>query len=285
MEHPVNWLDLPFLYSRRDGALSEGPIESLLDGHDDDNPVVGVAGGHPYAVHGFAFFLTALLQIAAPPRNPEEAADRLFAPPTPAEFRGWLERIRPALWLTGTDTPLFQVRPTAAWEPGSQPVAFLLPESPRSKKDDFFTKFNTIRGISSFLLPGILFSHQALFCSDRDGGGYFSLPHSANAPKYAITGDTLWRRIWANVLPTDMAELSRGPWPAPCNGTVFPWLDKRVHELALARIPDNKRAALRAAGKEVPDTILELGLMDRHPAAIPMPRRYLLAPPIRECVR
>lgn len=281
MEHPVNWLDLAFLYILRDGSLSEGPIESLLDGHDGDNPVVGVAGGHPYAVHGFAFFLTALLQIAAPPRNPEEAAERLFAPPTPAEFRGWLERIRPALWLTGTDTPLFQVRPTAGWEPDPQPIASLLPDTPTrnaiDKGEDFFAKRDSVRAIGLWLLPPILYAHQVLFPSA--GGGYLSLPHSANAPKYAVTGDTLWRRTWANVAPTDTTELARGPWLAPCNATVFPWLDGRVRGLALDRISDNKRAALRAAGKEVPDTILELGLMDRHPAAIPMPRRYLLDPP------
>jgi CRISPR system Cascade subunit CasA len=97
------------------------------------------------------------------------------------------------------------------------------------------------------------------------GGGYFSLPHGIDSLKFAMAGDTLWRSIAANVLDRQQGVMSSGSWPAPCDFTVFPWLDPGLAALSLKRGHPDARRLVRRSGV--------------HPAAIPLPRRYLLCEP------
>jgi CRISPR system Cascade subunit CasA len=97
------------------------------------------------------------------------------------------------------------------------------------------------------------------------GGGYFSLPHGIDSLKFAVAGDTLWRSIAANVLDRQQGVMSSGSWPAPCDFTLFPWLDPGLTALSLKRGHPEARRLVHRSGV--------------HPAVIPLPRRYLLCEP------
>jgi CRISPR system Cascade subunit CasA len=227
--------------------------------------------------------------------GPEAWAALVAHPPAPEELRQQLERFRPAFILNDARFPAMQVRPmherrSEAAKPKTrramvsqkegdeedesevQPIATLLPDAPTdnvAKKDlDFFVKRDTIEAISAGAILPLLYAHMVLF--PPSGGGYFSLPHGLDSLKFAVTGDTLWRSIAANLLDQQQGPMSPGPWPAPCDRTVFPWLDATLAALSLKRGHSDARRLVRRSSV--------------HPATIPMPRRYLLcAPSERRC--
>src|SRR5262249_2449629 len=133
---------------------------------------------------------------------------------------------------------------------GAEPIASLLPDAPTEnvvKKDlDFFVKRDTVGAIGAGpILPG-LYAHMVLF--PPSGGGYFGLPHRIDSLKFAVTDDTLWRSIAVNLLDRQQGAMSAGPWPAPCDLTVFPWLDPSLAALSLKRgHPEARRLVRRSS--------------------------------------
>jgi CRISPR system Cascade subunit CasA len=152
-------------------------------------------------------------------------------------------------------------------ESGLAPIAALLPDAPTGnvvrKDHDFFIKRETVGAIGAGAILPVLYAHTVLF--PPSGGGYFSLPHGIDSLKFAVTGDSLWQSITANLLDRQQGVMSPGPWPAPCDCTAFPWLDSGLATLSLKRgDPEARRTVLRSS---------------IHPAAIPLPRRYRLCEP------
>jgi CRISPR system Cascade subunit CasA len=276
----------------------------LTNGHSDD-PVVALAIGHSFLERGFEFLLRDLLQIALCPVADPEWVERVEEPPAPHELRTALAPFRPALELDDPQYPAMQVRPAPLSddrlnlnsavsryadtkpegddvEDGDQdsdedstglslPLSILLPEQPTPNvlktHSDFFTHSGDPIALHGGLILPLFYAHMVLF--PPGGGGYFSLPHGLDSIKYQIVGQTLWKTVWANVLPRKSAEMQRGPWPAPCDQTVFPWRSPELCKLPLGR--SDKGAAHQ----------FDQALM--HPAAIPLSRRYLLDTAISGC--
>ena len=290
MVSPRNWLDEKFPYIRSEGSVSMEPIEGIVDRYRDD-PVLGIAGGHPFVDVGFPMLLSALLQAMMPPRNADEAVARLFSPPSPGHLRDVLEAYREALWLYGKKALFYQVDPRADGaeaENQALDISALLPDAPTpaaaQNGQDFFAKRGQVRSISAALVPAVLHAHMNLF--PDGGGGYYGLPHGGASIKFRLVGRTLWETVQANVQPRNAAEMARGPWVgkhhgAPCDGTVFAWLRDDIPTLALDRINEKKRKSLQAKGQPVPESSLLLRTSALHPAApgLAMPRRYRLAAP------
>jgi CRISPR system Cascade subunit CasA len=285
------WFDALLPFRTRSGKRVEAtPLDITKDA--DTDPIVGVIARHAYVELGFRFLMRDILQLALAPADAEAWAALVAHPPSPQELRRELERFRQAFILNDDRFPAMQVRPTRARleevakprplrakathegdeeeeedESGLAPIAALLPDAPTDnvvrKNHDFFVKREVLRAIGAGAILPVLYAHTVLF--PPSGGGYFSLPHGIDSLKFAVTGSSLWQSITANLLDRQQGVMSPGPWPAPCDCTVFPWLDSGLATLSLKRgDPEARRTVLRSSV---------------HPATIPLPRRYKLCEP------
>ena len=246
--------------------------------------IVAVETGHPFVDRGYEFGVTHLLQIAAAPASDEEWIDRLIDPPDAVTLAAWFAPYQQALMLDDARMPMFQVvpsdeclaqvvkpekgRPVDEGEEGTEgsvPISYLLPTEALGDKllndgSDFFGKRDAVAGVGSALVGPLLYANIVL--GTPGGGGYLSLPTDGAALRAQIVGPSLWETIWGNVLPRSFNErLSAGPWPAPCDRTVFPWLDTTLGQMPLRR-------GAEGAKREVAWPL--------HPTFVPMARRYRL---------
>jgi CRISPR system Cascade subunit CasA len=285
------WFDTFLTFKTRSGnRVDATPLDITLNA--DTDPIVDVIARHPYVEIGFRFLMRDLLQIALAPADADAWATIVAHPPTPKDLKQALEAYRGAFILDDDRFPAMQVRPTperlaeiANQKPrgtksthersdddddddsGAEPIAALLPDAPTEnvvkKGHDFFVKRDTVGAIGAGAILPVLYAHMVLF--PPGGGGYFSLPHGIDSLKFAVAGDTLWRSIAANLFDRQQGAMSSGSWPAPCDFTVFPWLDPGLAALSLKRgHPEARRLVHRSSV---------------HPAAIPLPRRYMLCEP------
>ena len=295
---PLVWLDQPLSLRRRSGARVFLPPTAVTD-DDERDPVVAVDTGHTFVDRGVEFLLTALLQLAMPPMDAAEWAALYRVPPSPAELAAALAPLRPALDLVHPTHPMLQVRPDQAAldaiakpapkrpnsatptsddedeEAGEESIAALLPDRPTSNdvknNKDVFAKRQTEFTLSAGVVGALLYAHMVLF--PLGGGGYLGLPHRSRSVKFALTGKTLWRSLWLNVLGADDARFAgaRQIWPAPADrnrraavadGRSFAWMRPGLSALPLAR---GTRLAVHAHEFNI--------------AGIPMQRRYRLTKP------
>jgi CRISPR system Cascade subunit CasA len=278
----LRWFDTLLTFKTRSGKRVEATPLDITNNADTD-PIVGVIGRHAYVEIGFRFLMRDILQIALAPADADAWAALVAHPPTPNDLRQSLEVYREAFILDNERFPAMQVRPTperlteiANQKPrgtkeqgndddgGAEPIAALLPDAPTEnvvkKGHDFFVKRDTVGAIGAGAILPVFYAHMVLF--PPSGGGYFSLPHGIDSLKFAVASDTLWRSIAANLLDRQQGAMSSGSWPAPCDFTVFPWLDPGLAALSLKRGQPEARRLVRRSSI--------------HPAAIPLPRRYLL---------
>lgn len=291
MSGNLSWFDTLLTFKTRSGKRVEAtPLDITLNA--DVDPIVGVIARHAYVEIGFRFLMRDILQIALAPADADAWAAIVAHPPAPNDLRQALEAYREAFVLDDDRFPAMQVRPTperlaeiANQKPrgtkashehdddddgGTEPIASLLPDAPTKnvvkEGHDFFVKRDTVRAIGAGAILPVLYAHTVLF--PPSGGGYFSLPHGIDSLKFAVASDTLWRSIAANLFDRQQAAMSSGSWPAPCDLTVFPWLDPGLAALSLKRgHPEARRLVRRSS---------------IHPAAIPLPRRYLLCEPSQQ---
>lgn len=278
---------------RRSGPGFATPL-TITEQYDDD-PVVAVRLGHPLADRGFEFLMRDILQAAMAPPSLDRWGEWLLTPPTPDALERLLAPYADAFVIDHPAHPALQVRPAAARlaeaaaakkpagkrrsapageededgeeEDGQQPIATLLPDAPTGeavKQDsDFFVRRGAVTAIGAGAILPVLYAHMVLF--PPGGGGYLGLPHGADSIKFQMVGATLWETLWLNVLTRNAQGMGDAPWPAPADAGTFPWLDAGLADLPLGRRdPAAKRIMERAR---------------LHPAHIPMPRRYRLAPP------
>jgi CRISPR system Cascade subunit CasA len=298
----IFWFDQRVRYRRRSGGVHEGSPLDITDFPAD--PIVSVEFGHACADRGFEFLMRDLLQAAYGPPSFEDWARLLLCPPTPGEIAERLAPYREAFRMDHPDTPAFQVCPTVERlaevqkpklakrrkpvaramsdddgdddeedGPGVQHIAALLPDLPTGEASrtgaDFFNKRDGVAAIGAGAILPVLYAHMVLF--PPGGGGYFGLPHGADSIKYQLVGRTLWETLWLNVLGEHDPDFGdeRWSWPAPAR-EVFPWLLKDLRVLPLGRADAGAALTQERAAM--------------HPAAIPMPRRYRLAPAeVGEC--
>ncbi len=263
------WFDQLLPFRRRSGRVELLPVTAITDSHDED-PVVTVQTGHWTTDLAFRFLMRDLLQIALAPDDDEAWLELWEQPPTPEHLAGSLAPYRRAFLLDDPAFPAMQVRPEAAGDDGDVlELGLLLPDAPSGdelkKQRAFFSHTPAVDAVGAGVVLPLFYADMVLFPSA--GGGYFGVPTGAASVKFAVDGGSLWWSLWANVLPGDDAFWPEGTaFPAPCDGSVFPWLDPTLRHMALGRKDPAGRRTVRAT--------------DRHPAAIPMPRRYLLEPPI-----
>ena len=291
-------LDQLLPFRRRSGARVFLPPTAMTACHDQD-PVVAVDTGHIFVDRGAEFLLTALLQLAMPPMDSTEWAALYRVPPSPDELATALAPLRPALDLVHPQHPMLQVRPDQAAldaiakpapkrpkpaspagdgedeEAGEDSIATLLPDRPTSNdvlhNKDVFAKRQVDFMLSAGVVGALLYAHIVLFPLGR--GGYLGLPHGSRSVKFALTGGTLWRSLWLNVLDADDARFAgtSETWPvhaalnrrvAVVDGRSFAWMRPELSALSLAR---GTQSVVHAHEFNV--------------AGIPMQRRYQLAPP------
>ncbi|MCM8738626.1 type I-E CRISPR-associated protein Cse1/CasA [Azospirillum sp. A1-3] len=276
---------------QRSGPGLATPL-TLTDGHLSD-PIVAVRLGHPLVERGFEFLMRDILQAALPPRSVSDWEQLLAAPPTPVQLTEALAPYEDAFQIDHPSHPALQVRPSpqrlaeaAGRKPpkarrpaeeaedddedaaGLQPIATLLPDAPTAeavKQDaDFFVRRGGVTAIGAGAVLPVLYAHMVLF--PPGGGGYLGLPHGADSIKFQMVGATLWETLWLNVLTRHADGMETALWPAPLDATVFPWLDGSLAGMPLGR--KDEQASRSMERRRL------------HPAHIPMPRRYLLAPPV-----
>jgi CRISPR system Cascade subunit CasA len=265
---------------------------TLNDGYYDD-PIVAVRFGHPLVERGFEFLMRDILQAALAPRSLSDWRRLLASPPPPDQLEKAIAPYEGAFLIDHPSHPALQVRPSperlaeaTGRKPskarrtvqedvdeddedtlGLQPIATLLPDAPTGeavKQDaDFFVRRGGVTAIGAGAILPVLYAHMVLF--PPGGGGYLGLPHGADSIKFQMVGATLWETLWLNVLTQDAEGMGTAAWPAPSDATVFPWLDDSLAGMPLGRKDEQ-------AGQSMERARL-------HPAHIPMPRRYLLAPP------
>ncbi|MTJ82380.1 MAG: type I-E CRISPR-associated protein Cse1/CasA [Telmatospirillum sp.] len=289
---PILWLDQAVRYRLASGTRCPATPLDVTAGHGDGDPIVDIDLGHPVLDAGFLFLMRDLLQIALPPRSPEDWIERFFDPPTPGELSEALAPYGEGLCLCHGETPMFQVRPSAERlaevakpakrkkvappdkgeeeedAPGELPISALLPDPPTPdavRNDaDFFVKRAGITAIGAGAVAPALYAHMILF--PPAAGGYFGLPHGADSIKYALLGRTLWETLWLNVLiPSQHPEFQPTAGRPAAAAEVFPWLDRTLSLMPLGRAD---------AGADRPVRRVAF-----HPAGIPMTRRYLLSAP------
>jgi CRISPR system Cascade subunit CasA len=275
----LNWLDQRLRFRRRSGAPFEGTALDVSHAFADD-PIVAVEAGHPAVELGFEFLLRDILQIAYPPADDAEWAKRLLDPPAPGDLRRALEPHRRAFVLDDPEFPAFQVRPLEADPAPAVPIGLLFAdlgnEDAAAAGVAFFEKGGSLSSIHVGLILPVLYQHLVLFPSPA--GGYFDPPHRSASIKYQLSAESLWERVWLNVLSVEDPWLASGPWPAPCDGRVYPWLRDDLPRLALGRVNAKTRARCEREGLRVPETVRTFRAGDLHPAVIPLTRRYLLRP-------
>lgn len=276
----LNWFDQTIGFRRRSGTPFEGTPLDLIDGFGDD-PIVAVEAGHPAVELGFEFLLRDILQIACPPADDAEWAERLLVPPSPDDLCRALEPHRRAFVIDDPEFPAFQVRPLEAEPTPSVSIGLLFAdlanEDAAAVGIAFFEKGGSMSTIHAGLILPVLYQHLVLFPSPA--GGYFDPPHRSASTKYQLIGESVWERVWLNVLSIEDSWLANKPWPAPCDGRVYPWLRADLPRLALGRINAKSRARHEREGRAVPETVRTLRAGELHPAVIPLTRRYLLRPP------
>ncbi|CCG07919.1 type I-E CRISPR-associated protein Cse1/CasA [Pararhodospirillum photometricum] len=274
---PLQWLDVLLPVVRRSGARDRVCFADLTGGRED--PVMGLDCPHPLLALSFELLATHILQIAYPPPDERTWRQRLFDPPSPAALRDALAPYREAFVLWGSDTPFLQVKPLSAWESKPQNLGVLFFDAPtegaKEKHRDFFIKRGCAVALHAAFLAPLLYSDNALFCTG--GGGYLGVPHKNHSPKYQVRGRTLWETLWLNVL--DLSRDHKALWPVPMDGRAFPWLREDVRRLDLGRQTEHLKKKRTEAKQKVLETVIPVGIGDRHPAGFVMPRRYLLDPP------
>ena len=277
----LNWLDQQLRFRRRSGAPFEGTPLHISDGFAGD-PIVAVDAGHPAVELGFEFLLRDILQIASPPAGDAEWAERLLVPPSPDDLRRALAPHRRAFVLDDPEFPALQVRPIEVEPTSSVSIGLLFAdlgnEDAVAAGIAFFEKGGSLSSIHIGLILPVLYQHLVLFPSPA--GGYFDPPHRSASTKYQLTAESLWERVWLNVLSIEDSWLASRAWPAPCDGHVYPWLRDDLRRLALGRVNAKSRARYEREGLPVPETARTLRAGELHPAVIPLTRRYLLRPPV-----
>ena len=226
----TNLLDDPWISVRRrsDARCEIRPWE-VTDGHEED-PIVDIVAPRPDFRSALYQFLVGLLQTTMMPEDDDSWLDAWEEPPQPEALRKKIEPFREAFMVAG-DGPLFLQDRSAA---GSRPVpigALLIDEPGEAtvkENRDHFVKQNRIAGLSQRAAIHALITMQCMAPSGgagnrtglRGGGPLTTLLIPAEEQR-----DSLWRRLWLNVLDRDGWSLVPGGQGSPeIDAAIFPWL-------------------------------------------------------------
>ncbi|MGH0036458.1 MAG: type I-E CRISPR-associated protein Cse1/CasA [Myxococcota bacterium] len=220
------WLDV----RRASGALDTIAPGRLTERIDDD-PIVDVVTPRPDFRSALYQFLIALLQTACPPDDDDDWLNKWDAPPNSVELEVKFAPFAPAFVVRG-DGPLF-LQDRSAADGKVVPIAELLLDEPGEngikENRDLFVKRGRIRGLSARTGVAALMTMQ---CMAPSGGAGHRTSLRGGGPLSTLlapvepSAQSLWRRIWLNVLDRDAWRLVPGLQGEPTlNGLTFPWMD------------------------------------------------------------
>lgn len=176
-------------------------------------------------------FLIGLLQTAFAPEDREQWEEYWETPPSAEALKKAFEPFYEAFYLNAEDKPAF-MQDFDLPEGEKKPVAALLLESPGGKtlKDnqDHFIKRGMINQMSPYWAVLSLFTLQINAPSGgvghrvgiRGGGPMTTLL----MPPANTATDTLWHKLWLNVLTMEEMEQLSGNFKLTNNKYIFPWL-------------------------------------------------------------
>lgn len=215
---------------RESGATERIPPHRVTDGHDQD-PIVEVASPRPDFDGALTQFLVGLLQTEnAPPH--EDAWEELFhEPPSPEDLGDAFAKAPPAFDLTHPEDPFMQ-DPSVEEEKDPRALDRLLidgaSEKSRNENRDHFVKAEenpaaclscTAAAIHTFQING-----------PEGGRSYFTSLRGGGPATTILTGDTLWKTLWLNVLPDGALEREHGWTGERTPAGIYPWLDEIPRE-------------------------------------------------------
>lgn len=206
------------------------------DGREDRVAVADIVGGEvpaadlapPRADFRAALmeFLVGLFQTAMPPDQMDDWRAWLEQPPSPDMVRERLAPHEPYFNLFG-DRPRFMQDLTLseAEKPARNGVGALLIDSPggNTLKQglDFFVKRGRVKSLCPACAGVALFTLQAF--SPSGGKGHRTSLRGGGPLSTLVSGDTLWEKVWRNVMPLSFLNGAVPPEADGLPGAVFPW--------------------------------------------------------------
>lgn len=187
----------------------------------------GIAGGDPPAVDlaapraefraALLEFLVGLLQTACPPKDDREWRARLKKPPEPRELRELLALLQPYFNLFSAAPRFLQDAALRPDSPHTFPVRDLLIEDTTGH----FAPEGADQAFCPTCAAMALFTLQAF--APAGGRGNMTSLRGGGPLSTLVRGDTLWRTVWANVLPLTEKGVVAATSADLASGGVFPW--------------------------------------------------------------
>jgi len=228
-----------WIRARRRSGVEQLISPSRLTDRIADDPVVEIVSYRPDFRSAIYQFLIGLLQTACMPADERAWLDSWNRPPSPEHLSKKMNPFIPAFNVSG-EGPLFMQDASVAGQ-GLTRIGALLIDEPgiQSAKlnKDHFVKRNRVSGLSPAEALAALITMQCMAPSGgkgnrtslRGGGPLTTLLISANEDV-----DSLWHRLWLNVLDSGAWMLTPGRQGVPIvQSDVFPWMGStRVSDAA-----------------------------------------------------
>lgn len=183
-----------------------------------DPPAVDLAAPRAEFRAALLEFLVGLLQTACPPKDDREWRKRLDTPPSADELRDLLTPLEPYFNLFCAAPRFLQDAALSPASPHTFPVRDLLIEdttghfAPEGEGEAFCP---ACAAMALFTLQAFAGAGGAGIMTSQRGGGPLST---------LVRGDTLWRTVWANVLPLTEKGVAAAASADLATGGVFPWV-------------------------------------------------------------
>ncbi len=213
---------------RKSGVARIAPWQLVEDYVTD--PVMSLDFPRADLNGGVVQWLIGLLQTAYAPSEELDWRDLWHEPPKAEELRRALGEESGAFLLDGDGPRFMQDRTLTAKEAGeTSPVAALLVETPGENAEKNNTDLFIKRGQAVRMCPSC--AAAALYTLQTNapagGVGHRTGLRGGGPLTTLVLGpkdDTLWRTLWANVLPADAVQSWVGNHDAPRAFGVYPWL-------------------------------------------------------------
>lgn len=177
-------------------------------------------------------FLIGLLQTAFSPEDQDEWKDYWETPPSSGTLKEAFKPFHEAFYLNTTGKPAF-MQDFDKFDGKDASIEWMLlsnvSENSIKLNTDHFVKRDQVKGISPYLAALVLFNFQTVGPAGgpgyrvgiRGGGPLTTLVLPPENSEF----NTLWHKLWLNVLTKEEMEMLSGNSELTDNKYIFPWLD------------------------------------------------------------
>lgn len=226
----TNLLTDPWITVRRHSGKEHMIMPSQVTNGIDEDPIVDIVAPRPDFRSALYQFLIGLLQTACMPKDERSWVDWWTNPPSRKDLSASMDPFQPAFMVAGKG-PLFMQDGSVRAEEHAH-ISALLIDEPGMKtvreNRDYFVKRLRISGLSPTHALNALLTLQ---CMAPSGGAGNRTSLRGGGPLSTVLlplehgADTLWHRIWLNVLDRDAWMSVPGGQNTPAaNADIFPWL-------------------------------------------------------------